>query len=575
MASLKDMLPAPTDGLKVEEAAQTASTAEKAVAVIPATAPREAGVSKVVQIKQDATGELDYSAIVRQGENATRVVHTSRDAMVEKTRHEALRPLPTQQEADETTDRTRAALEKVISGKISAAKAKTSKSAAPAKPSFIRYTPANTNNEHNSGSRQRIIKMVEAPVDPMEPPRFAHRKAPVNPPSPPVPVMHSPDRKLSKKEAANWNIPPVVSNWKNNRGYTISLDKRLAADGRGLQDHSINDRFGALAEALYQAERTARENVEKSAQIHRQVSRKMKEAKEKQLRDLAARARQERKGYMDPSEYTDAASSRGPADDESSRTIRERTSPPQSDVPYIQRVEDTAPPSVSNDGDFAVPAARVRRNRFRPRASDATESAASEQVDEDVRRRDEIRRERREERERELRRRENQGIEEGGAMLKRSKLTRDQDRDISERVALGQSVNGGGGNGEVMYDQRLFNYEGGEGGGRSISLAGGYGAEDSYNLYEKPLFGGGNSATKFQYGRPQAAAKGDAADSSRFRPDKGFGGNDGQGGTGASRSGGVRDRPVEFERDSDLKSSANEDMFGLDKFLEDAKRGGK
>ena len=29
-----------------------------------------------------------------------------------------------------------------------------------------------------------------------------------------------------------WKIPPCVSNWKNARGYTIPLDKRLAADGR-------------------------------------------------------------------------------------------------------------------------------------------------------------------------------------------------------------------------------------------------------------------------------------------------------------------------------------------------------
>jgi SNW domain-containing protein 1 len=33
-------------------------------------------------------------------------------------------------------------------------------------------------------------------------------------------------------------IPPCISNWKNNKGFTIPLDKRLAADGRGLQDVS-------------------------------------------------------------------------------------------------------------------------------------------------------------------------------------------------------------------------------------------------------------------------------------------------------------------------------------------------
>ena len=37
------------------------------------------------------------------------------------------------------------------------------------------------------------------------------------------------------KEQQEWKIPPCISNWKNPRGYTIPLDKRLAADGRGLQ----------------------------------------------------------------------------------------------------------------------------------------------------------------------------------------------------------------------------------------------------------------------------------------------------------------------------------------------------
>ena len=73
-------------------------------------------------------------------------------------------------------------------------------------------------------------------VDPMEPPKFnTSKKIPRGPPSPPVPVLHSPTRKLTAKEQQDWKIPPCVSNWKNAKGYTIPLDKRLAADGRGLQ----------------------------------------------------------------------------------------------------------------------------------------------------------------------------------------------------------------------------------------------------------------------------------------------------------------------------------------------------
>ena len=39
------------------------------------------------------------------------------------------------------------------------------------------------------------------------------------------------------------------------QGYTIPLDKRLAQDGRGLQNPQINENFAKLAEALYIADR--------------------------------------------------------------------------------------------------------------------------------------------------------------------------------------------------------------------------------------------------------------------------------------------------------------------------------
>ena len=43
--------------------------------------------------------------------------------------------------------------------------------------------------------------------------------------------MHSPPRAVSVKDQQDWKIPPCISNWKNQHGYTIPLDKRLAADG--------------------------------------------------------------------------------------------------------------------------------------------------------------------------------------------------------------------------------------------------------------------------------------------------------------------------------------------------------
>lgn len=60
----------------------------------------------------------------------------------------------------------------------------------------------------------------------------------------------------------------------------------------------------------------------------------------------------------------------------------------------------------------------------------------------------------------------------------RTKEERDNDRDISEKIALGQAQPTA--TRDALYDQRLFN--------QSSGLATGFGDEDDYNLYEKPLF---------------------------------------------------------------------------------------
>lgn len=105
------------------------------------------------------------------------------------------------------------------------------------------------------------------PVDPLDPPKFRHKKVPRATGSPPVPVMHSPPRALSVKDQQDWKIPPCISNWKNPKGYTIPLDKRLAADGRGLQTTTINEGFGKLMESLVTAENSARQAVELRSQV--------------------------------------------------------------------------------------------------------------------------------------------------------------------------------------------------------------------------------------------------------------------------------------------------------------------
>ena len=77
------------------------------------------------------------------------------------------------------------------------------------------------------------------------------------------------------------------------------MDKRLAADGRGLQGVHINESFAKLAESLYLADRKAREAVETRALLEKKVAQKEKEKREEGLRQLAQKARDERAGIRE------------------------------------------------------------------------------------------------------------------------------------------------------------------------------------------------------------------------------------------------------------------------------------
>lgn len=140
--------------------------------------------------------------------------------------------------------------------------------------------------------------MVEAQVDPMEPPKHPFKKVPRGPVEDPVPVLHSPPRKLTVADQQAWKIPPCVSNWKNAKGFIIPLDKRLAADGRGLQEITINNKFATLSESLYVAERKASEDLRIRNQIRKKMAIQEKEEREKDLREMAAQARLERAGVL-------------------------------------------------------------------------------------------------------------------------------------------------------------------------------------------------------------------------------------------------------------------------------------
>lgn len=480
--------------------------------------------SKTLPVTVDAQGNVVFDAIVRQNENSKKIVYSQHkdiipkilknegdlDAVVDE--EEEL-----QKQIHETAEETKAAIEKIVGVRLSAAQPNNVPRQS-GESKYIKYKPSQQSAAFNSGAKERIVRLVEMPVDPLDPPKFKHKRVPKPSGSPPVPVMHSPPRPVTVKDQQDWKIPPCISNWKNAKGYTIPLDKRLAADGRGLQDVQINDNFAKLSEALYVAEQKAREAVSMRSKVQKEMAMKDKERKEQELRALAQKARSERTGA--PASMPPMSSDRGRSE------------------------------SVDPRGDYDYDREREReREREGPKES-------REEREERIQR-EKIREERRRERERERR------LEaKDAAMGKKSKITRDRDRDISEKFALGMASTGGKGGGEVMYDQRLFNQEKG--------MDSGFATDDQYNVYDKGLFTAQPTLSTLykpkkdtdeeMYGNADEQVD-KLKNTERFKPDKAF--------TGASERSGKRERPVEFEKEKE------EDPFGLGQWVHDLKKGKK
>ncbi|NXK72460.1 SNW1 protein, partial [Amazona guildingii] len=446
------------------------------VAQYPLDMGRKKKMSNALAIQVDAEGKIKYDAIARQGQSKDKVIYSKYTDLVPKEVMNVDDPelqRPDEEAIREITEKTRAALEKSVSQKVAAAMpVRAADKLAPAQ--YIRYTPSQQGVAFNSGAKQRVIRMVEMQKDPMEPPRFKiNKKIPRGPPSPPAPVMHSPSRKMTVKEQQEWKIPPCISNWKNAKGYTIPLDKRLAADGRGLQTVHINENFAKLAEALYIADRKAREAVEMRAQVERKMAQKEKEKHEEKLREMAQKARERRAGIKTHVEKEDGEA-------------RERD--------------------------------EIRHDRRKERQHDRNLSRA--------------------------------------APDKRSKLQRNENRDISEVIALG--IPNPRPSNEIQYDQRLFN----QSKGMDSGFAGG--EDEIYNVYDQPWRSGKDMAQNIY--RPSKNVDKDIygddlearIKTNRFVPDKEFSNSD------RNARGRGRDGPVQFE----------EDPFGLDKFLEEAKQHG-
>ena len=491
----------------------------------------------IATVQIDAAGNKDYTSLIKGGTNADKKVfahHTDLRGYNPTSEEVAL---PSKQEEEEAALATQRAMDAVLTTKIAMSKpsgtalanAATSKNQEE-KTQFIEYKSNPNAPGYNPTASKRVIQMVPAQLDPMMPPKHKHIKAPAGPAEDFVPVLHAPPEKLSKEEREAWNIPACISNWKNTRGYTIPLDKRLAADGRGLRDDTtINSNFATLSESLYLAERQAREEVRLRSLVQKRQAEGDRERRERELRELAMKARMGRSGVA----VGDAAAG----------------------MHMQQRLDDRdrdRDRGVENEEDSVVPVPRLpppgAADHPDPESQAQSHSNTNVVEDEETRieaeKRERIRHARKRERERELRmekHRPKRGAadEEEDVDIKKARMG---DRDISEKIALGVHTGGGAAGG---VDGRLYN--------QNAGMDAGFGADDEYNAYSKPMFEreGVTSSSIYRPTRGEAAVDADEqyaklkeSATSRFQPDKGFNGAEGGGGA----VGGPRNAPVQFEK---------------------------
>jgi SNW domain-containing protein 1 len=444
-----------------------------------------ASTSNALAMRVDQDGKTKYDEIARRGHSESRIVQASfKDLIPLRQRADAGEldlERPSQELVQATKERTQEALQSLIAGQTAAQRPKMVKGRAKDEPTFVKYTPTAQMGE--AQGKTRILKIQARQMDPMEPPKFKHKRIPRGPPSPPPPVLHSPPRKLTAEDQEMWKIPPPISNWKNPKGYTVPLDKRLAADGRGLQDVTINPNFGHFNEALQAADRLAREDVKQRALMQQRLAEKEKLQKEENLRNLARQAREER-----------------------ANTSRRRSG------------------SYSDSG------------------SDSEEEA--------VRKREQARRERDQEIRGDIRQ------SRMGHERKLQMLAREQNRDISEKVALGLAKPTQ--SGESMYDSRLFNQSSGFDAGFN---------EDQH--YDKPLFAAQDAISSIYRpsmqqddGEDEGQTYDRLTKTSKFevlgKAKEGFKGADMQE---------AREGPVQFQKGSDQKGS--DDPFNIDQMIKE------
>uniref|UniRef100_A0A2I3GZI9 SNW domain-containing protein 1 n=1 Tax=Nomascus leucogenys TaxID=61853 RepID=A0A2I3GZI9_NOMLE len=209
------------------------------VAQYPLDMGRKKKISNELAIKVDSEGKIKYDVITRQGQSKDKVIDSKYTVLVPEDVMNANDPdsqRPDEEAIKEITEKTRANVAVVM-------------------PVQAADKPA-----------PKVSRMVEVQKDPTEPLRFKiNKKIPRGPPSPPVPVMHSPSRKMI--------FPPCISNWKNAKKACEAVEMRPRVERKMAQKEK-----GKYEEKLREMAQKAKD---RRAGIKTHVDRKDREARER------------------------------------------------------------------------------------------------------------------------------------------------------------------------------------------------------------------------------------------------------------------------------------------------------
>lgn len=176
---------------------------------------------------------------------------------------------PSNAQRDELAASTTAAFEKLIAAQRDETR---EFSAQRQVPQVVKYKLPGTDEELS-------VTVVAKPVDPLlhakrglrrADPLSHHKSANTEVPAPEMvsvetrPVVNRVVETLSKEEKAQWRIPGVVSNWKNNQGRLVALEERAKAFPERVEP--ISHKHMDLAAALADAEQEVSAEYQESAQ---------------------------------------------------------------------------------------------------------------------------------------------------------------------------------------------------------------------------------------------------------------------------------------------------------------------